>query len=165
MEICENQEDKGTKNCAIAWEEVEELRQAVERKLGEGSVGAGVLDAASVLDEAQAPSSAEAGAPNFQPDLQRQNFLSDVSPCDVEECEEPGGTLLAAGALESTLKREKREGRSSRRQMDLKAEIQLAISDAFDACGEESSAEDCAIAWEKVEELSHQLDREEELGE
>ena len=103
------------------------------------------------------------GGENFQQELQRQNFLSDVLPCDVQDtCEEPGGTLLAAGALESSLNSSKPKSKKSiQRCAELKQEIQIAVGEAFDACGE-GEAEDCSAAWDKVEDLSYELDKEED---
>jgi len=113
---------------------------------------------------------------NFQQELQRQDFLSDVLPCDIDSCEDPGGTFLAAAALEnsfggSSSKTETLRTLSSpdnasakkagQRITDLKQEIQIAIGEAFDVCGS-GLAQDCSAAWDKVEDLSYQLDKEED---
>jgi hypothetical protein len=168
-EVCK-ETDTTSKDCAIAWEEVEELRFASKRKMGEVE---------SVSTDPFAPTTPddvdddEAENVNFQQELQRQDFLSDVLPCDIDSCEDPGGTFLAAAALENsfggsssktdtlrTLPSDNAK-KAGQRVTDLKQEIQIAIGEAFDVCGS-GLAQDCSAAWDKVEDLSYQLDKEED---
>ena len=92
---------------------MDELRDAVQRKNlddeGEGSA----LDERSVLEgKASAGLSsgrAESGAP--QSSLEGKDFLSNVDPCDVYECDDPIGTLMEAGELERKVSEGKPKGR------------------------------------------------------
>ena len=45
---------------------------------------------------------------------------------------------------------------------ELKQDLKQAISEAFDSCGSEEKQEDCSAAWDKVDDLSYQLDKEED---
>merc|ERR1712072_1023377 len=165
-EVCE-ETDAASKDCAIAWEEVEELRFASKRKAGEAESVSADPFAPTTPDEDEVENV------NFQQELQRQDFLSDVLPCDIDSCEDPGGTFLAAAALENsfggsssktetlrTLPSDNAK-KAGQRVTDLKQEIQIAIGEAFDVCGS-GLAQDCSAAWDKVEDLSYQLDKEED---
>jgi len=169
-EVC-GEADASTKDCAIAWEEVEELRVASERKNWqaadknaerEGSSLSGDLD---VFGEAPADFETASGdEESFEGKRERGGNLAqarlEINPCDVVECEEPGGTFLAAGELENSLGGGSRREGEGRKATGLKQEIQIAIGEAFDVCGE-GDEEECAAAWDKVEDLSYELDKEE----
>lgn len=149
-----------SKDCAIAWEEVEELQLAAERKIK--PVEADELAVSSKSEAYDVFEEVDNSVDNTQEKLQKKDLLSDVQPCDIIQCEEPGGTLLAAGKLEQTLNVKTNTKKSEKRKSELKQDLQMAISDAFDACGD-GSKEECTAAWEKVDELSVELDKEDEL--
>ena len=95
----------------------------------------------------------------------RRDMLHELpDPCEVVECSDPDGTLLAAGAFERTLNGEKKQKdlKQEMKYKELKQDLKQAISEAFDSCGSEEKQEDCSAAWDKVDDLSYQLDKEED---
>ena len=91
---------------------MEELRGAVERKHLGGEENAS--DKGQVFGGSAAARDGDGGGQegagrNYQSGLQGKDFLSDVAPCEAEECEEPSGTLLAAGELEVKVSEPKEE--------------------------------------------------------
>ena len=171
-----------SKDCAIAWEEVEELQLAAEKKFKpveaenfanqsksekydilEGTdIGRLIISLGTRTHFFPQNSEVESDLDKTQETLQKKNLLSDVQPCDIIECDEPGGTLLAAGKLEQSLNDKAKSKKRDKRTSELKQDLQMAISDAFDACGD-GTKDDCTAAWEKVDELSFELDKEEEM--
>ena len=81
-------------DCAVAWEAVEELKDAKARKRVRGDGGGG-----GRLDK-QGAAPAQ-GAAVRRPPL--EDPLKDAKPCEIYECAEPDFTLKAAGQLEGAL--------------------------------------------------------------
>ena len=112
MEACEDTEEM--KECAIAWEAVEELRDAADRKRLGDEVTTNNGDGFLVLEGGNGTAE---GKQDYRTGLQGRDFLADVAPCEAEECDAPMGSLFAAGNLERSIQSlEMEKGKEAKRK-------------------------------------------------
>mmetsp|Transcript_2934 Transcript_2934/g.7118 ORF Transcript_2934/g.7118 Transcript_2934/m.7118 type:complete len:232 (-) Transcript_2934:238-933(-) len=167
-----------SKDCAIAWEEVEELQFASEKKSLANNEGNGddpFQTSRGPTEENEASSSSsssisasgdgdgQGGGPSLEK-LRREDHLSDMNPCDIFECEEPEGTFIAAGKLERSMRPSASNGRrrTEEEQANLKSQLQDAIAEAFEECSDGDKEAECSAAWDKVDDLSFEIDKTED---
>eukprot|EP00854_Cymbomonas_tetramitiformis_P003909 gene3909-4872_t len=156
-------EDGTPTDCAVAWEEVEELRSAAERKAPKDQV--------EQVPGAPVPPPEDINAPA------KRLMQQDKNPCDIYECTDPTNSLQEAAALENMMRGGTAESleralnpkapKDAAKEAETKALLQNKIEDAIKGASEvcdEGPAKDCAAAWDEVnldtvEELSAEASR------
>lgn len=164
-----------TPECAVAWEEYEELRGAQrqqQRQDGVVSVPAGQVqgaaEAPSVADEIAAAAALRRETPELPLTKVAQGKFGDAAmdPCaDAEACEAPTGTFETAAAMERAMRESVAEEDADVPDYDSGSDsniIERKANEAHEVCGE-GTQEQCATAWDEVEEVASGLHRRKQM--
>lgn len=152
---CETDGDASVE-CATAWETVGEVRDAASRA-GVSSQSGATLSSRFSTNEASEEDEEErrAKAAAMRETLSRDPLMGSLPCSHTGECTVAEGTLEARGKLMRAFG-EGEEDVEEGFEEGLRSEVEAAVTRAMRLCAsDESSKQECTLAWEEVEELSN----------